>query len=151
LLKGHFFSTFTNSKNKTMKKVMAGIFLVTLILTSCEKDKGLWYSKNWEQEHPYGQSSTPQVCDTAGTVSYSVTVQPIINQNCALSGCHVNHAQTNYNVFANVVADAQASNAPNDIISRINSTSNPMPASGPLSACDKAKIKLWIQQGCQAN
>jgi len=138
-------------KNKNMHKktvFIAAMVLISAVLTSC------WYNHKWEEMHPNGQLSGPLApCDTTGTISYSVTVQPIIQSKCAVSGCHVLHAQTNYNVFSNVVADAQAA-APNDINTRIHlPVSDPsyMPQSSSITSCEIAQIKIWIQQGCQNN
>jgi hypothetical protein len=138
-----------------MKKIVGIVFVICAgTLGSC------WYDHKWEQLHPNGQSSGPSAApctfDTTATVSYSVTIQPIITQNCATtSTCHINHGGAlNYNVFSNVVADAQGA-APNDILTRINlPTSNisHMPQnSGFLATCDITKIRTWIKQGCQNN
>lgn len=131
-----------------MKKVVSAVVIVlSVTLTSC------WYNHKWEEMHPYGQSNSLSTCDTAGTISYSVTVQPIIQSKCATAGCHVLHAQTNYNVFANVVADAQRTDGA-DIATRISlapGTTGYMPDGGSMSSCDILKIKKWIQQGCQNN
>lgn len=132
-----------------MKKIVfIAVALISLALTSC------WYNNKWEKLHPYGQlSGPPAPCDTTGTISYSVTVQPIIQSKCAISGCHVLHAQLNYNVFANVVSDAQRTDG-SDITTRITlPVSDPsyMPQSSTMTACEVAKIRLWIQQGCQNN
>ncbi|MGZ3866985.1 MAG: hypothetical protein ACXVC6_09885 [Bacteroidia bacterium] len=132
-----------------MKKVVSAVVIVlSVILTSC------WYNHKWEEMHPNGQlAGPPAPCDTAGTISYSVTVQPIIQAKCATAGCHVLHAQTNFNVFSNVVTDAQRTDG-SDIMTRMNlPTSDPlyMPQSSTMTSCDVAKIRVWINQGCQNN
>ena len=130
------------------KKNLSAVIIFSMTLTSC------WYNRKWEKLHPYGQLSGPAApCDTTGAISYSVTVQPIIVSKCATSGCHVSHAQVNYNLFANVVTDAQAA-SPNDIMTRLNLPSgNPshMPQSSTMTNCEIAQIRVWIQQGCQNN
>ena len=123
-----------------------------MVLTSC------WYNHKWEDMHPTGQSSTPPPpCDTSGTISYSLTVQPILTQNCATtSSCHGSGASYDYTIFATVVSDAHATHG-NDIMTRINlSSSNSLHMPGQsggatLATCDVSKIRIWINQGCQAN
>jgi len=138
-----------------MKKIIPAAMLLIFIISSCEKNKGLWYNKNWEKEHPTGQISGTVVCDTGTVVSYSATIQPIINQYCATSGCHVSHGSSlNYTNFYNLVSDARGT-PPNDIMSRLDlptTNSLHMPqSSGFLNACDTIKIKQWIHAGCRNN
>lgn len=144
-----------------MKKIIAsGTLFLALLLFSCDKDKGLWYNHKWEDLHPNGQASVTgpaATCDTTGTISYSLTVQPILTQNCATnSSCHgagSANPPADYTVFSNVVTDAHNSHG-NDIMSRLNLPSSNtlhMPKTGSLVACDIAKIRIWIQQGCLHN
>ena len=140
-----------------MKKVIfCGALLVAVLITACGKKDGMWYSKNWETEHPNGQTNGPAApCDTSAVVSYSATVQPIITSNCATtSSCHVAHGGAlNYNVFANVVTDCNTS--ANGFMARLDlSTTNSlhMPKDGGfLVACDTMKIRKWINAGCPNN
>jgi len=141
--------------NNKKQKIKLSIILVSIItLSSC------WYNHKWETIHPYGQndSAATTACDSAGVISYSITIQPIIVSNCATgSACHVSHgtAPTNYNNFASVQTDAQATGG-NGIMDRIalpssNSLHMPQNNQTTLLSCDTIKIRKWIKQGCQNN
>src|SRR5947208_1580257 len=109
-----------------MKKIiLSAVVALVVILVSCSKDGGLWYSHNWEKDHPHGQAG--QGCDTSGVISYSTTIQPIINQNCATAGCHDGSGALDYTAWANVSADAQNTHpVANSIMVRIG-----LPTSDP--------------------
>jgi hypothetical protein len=141
-----------------MKKIIAVAIVMAVIITSCEKDKGLWYSKKWETEHPNGQSSgPPKVCDTSSVISFSTTIQPIINQNCGTSNgsCHKSHGgagASDYNQFTNIQNDALAGT----FMQRIDLPSTDalhMPQNNltTLDPCDTMKIRKWIHAGALNN
>nr|WKN36585.1 hypothetical protein K4G66_29935 [Tunicatimonas sp. TK19036] len=80
-------------------------------------------------------------------VSYSDTIQAIINTNCAVAGCHVaGQGIPNWSDKSNVIANAS------DIKARTTSKSMPPPASG-LSLTDDqiALIACWVDDGAQDN
>jgi hypothetical protein len=89
-------------------------------------------------------------CDTSNT-AFEETIQPIIQGNCALPGCHVAAGMgtgdfTTYAGFLAQVSNGAVSQA-------IQHTGNvsPMPPSGKLTDCDIKKILLWVDAGAPNN
>jgi hypothetical protein len=96
----------------------------------------------------------------SGSVSFDTIVQPILNSNCAISGCHVAGAQA---------PDLSASNAFNNLwqYALVDTTSpttcilyehltgtggqSLMPPVGALSPTQKGEILAWIKHGAQNN
>lgn len=80
-------------------------------------------------------------------VSLAQDVIPIIQQNCAVSGCHVaGTGRVNFTVKANIVQNAS--------LIRTNTQSGIMPPAGSgssLSAEQKAAIACWVQNGANDN
>lgn len=129
-----------------MKKYLyAAILIVSLTVTSC------WYNRKWEDLHPAGQSSTSSSCDTAGVMSYSAHVAPIMSGNCNNGGCHDGVSAPDYSVYTNVRNAGLAGT----LMYRLNlppSNSLHMPqGQGYLPACDTLKLVKWIQNGCPNN
>jgi hypothetical protein len=146
--------------SKKQKLGLAGAFFLLILISSCTKD-GIWYSHNWDKDHPAGQSASLLPCDTSGVISYSTTIQPLIVANCATgmachSGIHGSPAPTNYNTFSVVVTDAQTGSGTGTIMSRMDlPTSNiqHMPQNNltTMLPCDTMKIRKWIYAGCPNN
>ncbi|MEO5584011.1 MAG: hypothetical protein ABIQ75_01025 [Flavobacteriales bacterium] len=89
-------------------------------------------------------------CDTMA-VSYSGHVQPLIQANCAISGCHVPGGTgtgdfTSYSGLASQIANGK-------LVPAVQQTggASSMPPSGKLSACDIATITNWVAAGAQQN
>lgn len=77
-------------------------------------------------------------------VNLSSQVIPIMNSNCAISGCHVAGVQfPNLLIKANIIANASS------IKSRTQSGN--MPKGGSLSLAEKNLIKNWVDQGANDN
>ena len=95
----------------------------------------------------YVESELPYNCDNPTEVSYSQHIQPIINSNCALSGCH-NSGSPNgdLTVFDNVELIAT-----NGQMKQVVAIEESMPPTGPLHYCDQQLICDWIDQGAQNN
>jgi hypothetical protein len=127
-----------------MKKIIAFAGLA-LVLTGCYNDK---YNKL------YPTSTTTVTCDTTA-VSFSSTIQPILNANCIT--CHAPGGAgapygdyTSYTV--SLSAQALIGNMVRDISITNTSDINHMPQSQPsLSACDISKITAWVNQGALNN
>ncbi len=125
---------------KMMKKPKIGSFnlrrhftslcCIALVLTfsSCYYDS---------EEYLYG------VEECATEISYSADVAPIIQQNCAVSGCHADIQSP----ILNTVADIQ-NNATNIVVRVENGT---MPPIGPLTEEQVQKISCWVEQGALDN
>jgi len=94
----------------------------------------------------------PGGCDTTN-LTYSGNINPIIQQNCTLSGCHTNAAMAggySFETFAGLHMALQ-----NDrLIGAINHQSGfvAMPQnSAKLSDCDIEKITQWVAIGAPNN
>ncbi|MGZ3862736.1 MAG: hypothetical protein ACXVPN_15660 [Bacteroidia bacterium] len=136
-----------------MKKINFAVAgLLSVILTSC------WYNHKWEELHPYGQlSGPPKPCDTSGVISFSVTVQPIITQNCGTTNnsCHMRNGgpgASDYTKFINIQNDCLSGTFMQRIdLPSSNSLHMPLNNQTVLDPCDTLKIRQWINQGCQNN
>lgn len=106
-----------------------------LIVLSLAMLNGCYYD-NEEELYPESFNCNP------GDVTYDI-IKPIIDANCATSGCHV--AGTGRK-------DLRTYQGMKDIMDdgRLNErviVKQDMPPSGPLSKCYIAKIEAWIAQG----
>lgn len=98
------------------------------------------------EEDLYG--ITPDGCDTVG-VRFSAEVKAIFNANCA--PCHVpGSAQySGIPLATHTQMEAVAKNG--KLVGRINNVSSPMPPSGLMPACDRARIEAWVRAGAPNN
>jgi len=118
---------------------------------------------NGEMSITSNSPSTPDVVSLAGTaesaVSYSATVQPVWNSNCA--GCHGSSGGLSLTSYTNLMAGT-SSNGPvvvagdganSLIIQRMKGqVGSLMPMGGPaLSAATIEAIETWINQGALDN
>lgn len=106
--------------------------LGAVLLASCTSDN---------EEDLFDQ----EPCDE--TVSLANDVQPIVNSNCALSGCHVSGAQSpNLSVKQNIIDRAS------QIKQRTQSRSMPPPGSGvTLTDAEIATLSCWVDNGANDN
>lgn len=125
------------------KLLMLGI-VAFLSLQSC-------YYDNEEELYPQAGN-----CDTTA-VTYSGTVSKILNQRCAISGCHLGASGQAIGIFdthANTKTYLDAGNTVRllDAINHRNGRS-PMPkgSATKLDACDLLKIEAWINSGYPNN
>ena len=83
--------------------------------------------------------------DVASGVSFEDQVRPLINANCTLANCHngSNSSLPNFSTFGPVQSRAA------DIKSRTQSGN--MPATGSLTADEKAIIACWVDDGALDN
>jgi hypothetical protein len=126
-------------------KNISKIFIVLVIFAtaSCRKDY-------------YGQKPLPP-----GPVSFSKMIVPILNLNCAKSGCHVAGGQTpnlspdvaydNLTGLGYVNPEDTLTPEKSSLYEHLDGTLKLMPTSGKLSSYDMGLIKTWIQQGAQNN
>lgn len=117
------------------------LFLLTSIiaLSSCYNDKeALLYPS--------------PACDTTN-VRFNYTIKPIIDNSCALAGCHNANAQSggyNLSSYAGVLSAAQNGS----LIGSITHASGyaPMPRNAqPLPDCEISQIKAWVNMGSPNN
>ncbi len=82
-----------------------------------------------------------------GEVTYEADVKSIISNNCLQ--CHgtppTNNAPMSLSTYT------QVKNNINTIISRINSSTNPMPPTGQMSSSLRATIQQWKDDGLLEN
>ena len=118
-----------------MKKTYV-VMLGSVLLSSCYYDI---------EEDLY-----PEGCETAQVVSFEANVQPIVDLNCAVSGCHVDGGEAP-GVLSSYAGVKDFVNS-GDFESRVfNSPDDPMPPSGELGECDQELILRWINQGALDN
>ena len=127
---------FYTQKIKLVQKLVPVLAVVGLLVySSCYKD-------NVETLYP---SST--TCDTT-TISFANDIQPILNTNCALGGCH-NKATASGTVELEDY-DGAKSAAQGALLTDINDGS--MPQGGTkLSQCNINKISRWVNMGMPNN
>ncbi|MCC6840646.1 MAG: hypothetical protein IT230_10850 [Flavobacteriales bacterium] len=89
-------------------------------------------------------------CDTA-SVTFSGSVQPILQGNCAILGCHVpgGTGTGDFTTYAGFLAQVQNGGVLNAIQHQGNV--QPMPPSGKLPDCQIRQIELWVNAGALNN
>ena len=111
------------------KKILS-ICLTILVLQACYYDN---------EEELY--SDIP-ACDTTN-VDFGNEIQPIVNTNCAISGCHVpGTGRIDLTTYSGVIGIVDNGSLEQRVIVQMD-----MPPSGPLSDCDIKKIETWIANG----
>ena len=128
-----------------MKKISISIFIITSIFVgvSCNKDK---------------TQAPPEPCDPS-KVYFEQDVLPIIQSNCAKSGCHDagSHLEglnlTTYNGIMEIVKKGNANDSKLHKVITDNDPSDimPPPPSAPLTAAQINIIDYWIAEGALDN
>jgi mono/diheme cytochrome c family protein len=96
---------------------------------------------------------TPEPCDP-GIVDFTNEILPMIQSNCAMSGCHVGpnpEDGIDLSTYAGIMEEVKPGN-PNDsklyeVLFETGDDLMPPPPAAPLTAAQKERIRLWIQQG----
>ena len=117
------------------------IVILSLVLTGCYYDKE-------DQLYPLSNSGSGNTCDTSN-VTYTATIQPILAQNCALSGCHDAATQSSGHNLSTYDGAKNAVNSGRLLGSiRQESGFSAMPKGmTKLSDCNISKISAWINKG----
>lgn len=92
------------------------------------------------------------LCDTTQAVTFSGDVRPIIEANCAISGCHVPGGEGNgdFTTYAGLHARVDdGSLLPS--IQRLPGATFMPPYADKLPDCDISKIKRWVEAGAPNN
>ncbi|AUC13732.1 hypothetical protein BTO06_00580 [Tenacibaculum sp. SZ-18] len=87
-------------------------------------------------------NENPVVIDPTQKVTYQKDIKNIVNNSCAVSGCHTGSspaAGVSLNTYTQVRSQAENGN----LLNRINSTSNFMPPSGRLPSATRSIIDQW--------
>ncbi len=119
-------------------RFLALLLGISFIASSCYYDK-----EDVLYENYYAQNQ----CDTVN-VSFSNDIMPIIQGNCATTGCHV-QGGSGPGIFVNY----------NGMMEKVNNGSfekrvlieKNMPPSAPLSDCQQAIIRAWLKAGAPNN
>jgi len=117
-----------------MQRVKIAIFIILLFIgTSCAYDNA---------EELLGENE----CPPEGT-SFSETIAPIINTNCAVSGCHITGQQLpTLNTYAQISANSSK------IKTRTSNGTMPPSTSGlSLSIQEIEAIACWVESGAPDN
>ena len=91
-------------------------------------------------------------CNT-DSVKYSTTIQPLLQSNCAFSGCHdAGSASAGVNLSNHAGAQAIATNGRLLGVVTHSSGFSPMPKNGnKLSDCAILQIQKWVADGAPNN
>ncbi|MBI3501569.1 MAG: hypothetical protein HY063_07230 [Bacteroidetes bacterium] len=127
-----------------MKKILFALFVILFFVlqNSCVKDVG---------PLPRIQNVTPPgFCDT---ITWTKSIQPIIQTSCINPGCH-NPSAGNYSgydltTYALVKAKADAGRIQARVID--GNVNGWMPQAGPLPQTQRDKISCWLQAGAPNN
>ncbi len=111
------------------------LILAAAVLSGC-------YYDNEEELYP-----GTAICETTG-VTWSATVQPLIQARCATPGCHVSGGTGpgDFTQYANVKAKVDDGRFQAEVIQ-----AGSMPPSGRLADCDIQKLQVWIDAGAPNN
>lgn len=113
---------------------ITGILSVGLLMNGCAK-KG-------EEVKP--EKEAPKVSNNDSSLTYTVTVKPIINKYC--EACHVSVYVTHLDDYNSLKNSADSGSLSN----RLFTLKDMPPAGSPKPNEDElAKIKKWIDDGCK--
>ena len=130
------------------KSVLITLTILSSILLSTSIQS--CYTDN--EEELYGTSTA--TCDTSG-VKFSTNVLPLMNAQCATSGCHnAATAAAGANLSTYTSIKSYITNGKEFFLGSIKHTSgfSAMPKGGSkMAACDIAKIETWINAGMLNN
>ena len=125
--------------------------VVTALLLACTH----------ETTNPNSPSNTPTVSTTCSpdSVYFVNEVLPIINSNCAMSGCHDAATRADgvqLTSYSTIMKYVKAGNAADSKLYKVIIDTDPgdrmpPPPRSPLTAAQIAKIQKWINQGAKNN
>ena len=127
----------------SMKGLLVGIAVISIVITSCSKSNEVTESGKTDSTGSVG-------CDTVN-MKYATDVQPVIQANCY--GCHGN-GQAEGGVNLDPYSSVKHYSDNTDLIGVITHAAGyaPMPqGAAKLSDCDINKIKAWIARGALNN
>ena len=99
------------------------------------------YYDNEEELYPF----EAQGCDTLTNVTYNGHIEAIIQNNCAVSGCHTGNSPTG-GLFLDTYQQVKAIADNGDLTDR-TIVQQDMPPSSPLSNCEMEAIQKWVNNG----
>lgn len=143
-----------------MSKLFKGIAVICLtciLYVSCKHEIPLPFGTGGDGGGSVIPPATP-IC-SPDSVYFQNVVLPILNSNCAMSGCHDALAHKEglvLNSYAGIMRIVQAGNANSSKLVNVITTTNPgdrmpPPPKAPLTAQQIDAIKKWINQGAKNN
>lgn len=124
-----------------MKKIFPVLVMVPVLLLSCSKN-----TDTANNGTPGGGGGTTTVDCTSVKKSFSADVLPIIQNSCALAGCHIAGSLNGPGELTNYM---EVFNARVNIRSAVSS--GIMPKTGTLTTAQKNSILCWIDAGASNN
>ena len=119
------------------------ITVIALLLSSC-------YYDNLDELKPE-TALTVSPCDTTSAISYTNHIVPLLQASCT-AGCHNGFGgMHNMKSYAAVNADALSGSLLGSVKWLAPFQQMPQGAPSKISACDIAKIRLWVAQGALNN
>jgi len=126
------------------QSILFALVSLSISLSSC------YYDIDEELNPPL----TSNVCDTTAA-KFAADIVPILNSNCATTGCHTTVSIAGGYIFDNYTdVKATMDNDSARFFSSINQDGNAsaMPKGGSkLSDCNISKIKAWVASGAPNN
>ena len=124
-----------------MKSITGALFFLAVLSIGCRKDLERQRSVNLD-----------------AIISFSKNIQPVFNDNCAKSGCHVEWGQAP-NLAPGVAYDqllelgyVDPANPEGSLLyQKVSATVKQMPPTGNLSSIQINSIYAWIKQGAKNN
>lgn len=90
-------------------------------------------------------------CDTA-VVTWSITIEPLLQTHCALPACHVSggNGTGDFTTYAGVLSQVSSGKLLK-AVQRLPGAI-PMPPDGStIPACDIARLRIWVGMGAPEN
>lgn len=126
-------------KLNILKKIILGIFLLSL---SCTK-------KVENSNTDINGSTIKSICSDTVAISYSKTVQPILNQHCIK--CHDASTSQNFTNYNGTLPFAKAGILADCITGTNGELLMPPSNENKLDTCSIKIVNQWINEGCKNN
>ncbi|MCH2215198.1 MAG: hypothetical protein MK086_08525 [Flavobacteriales bacterium] len=90
-----------------------------------------------------------ELCGFPPELNYVNTIEVIVQNNCAISGCHTGNSPSG-GLFLNSYEQVKVIAESGQMVDR-TIIQGDMPPGSPLSNCEKQAIELWIAAGTPEN
>lgn len=122
---------------------MKGLFHIYLLVVSISLAFTGCYYDNEQELYPGAAT-----CDTTVPVTFSGTIKPLIQNRCAVSGCHAGSQSPDLRNDQTIKQHADNGSLKARVIDRIPPA---MPPGGPLPPCEIQQLQAWLDQGAPMN
>lgn len=119
------------------------LMLSLLLLAGCSSSDTTEGTMEPENNSQYPDDNS--AATNPGAVTYSGDIRPIIQSNC--TSCHSNPPTQNAPMSLTILAEVRSAINNRGLLSRINSTTNPMPPTGRLPSETRQLIADWADLG----